>query len=121
MTKHTEYRRLHTDPLCDYIDQLDSDGIFLDEIIMGDGVEVFNHPDQSGVFTSEVMHQAYEIEEDEFALVFERYYINEGEDWTCLSENFWIAGSSKAAEDFLKSFIKGYKAAEAYFTKLETM
>lgn len=107
MTKHTEYRRLHTDPLCDYILELDNDGIiYLDELIMDQGIEVFNHPDQSGVFTSEVMHQAYEIEEDKFALVFERYYTSEGEDWTCLSENFYIAGCSKAAKKYITNILE---------------
>jgi len=106
MTKHTEYRRLHADPLFDFVLKFEDDGVFLDDIIMENGVEVYNHPDQSGVFTSEVMHQAYEIETDKFALVFERYYKTDGEYWEAISEDFWIAGCGKSAKKYLKQLLE---------------
>jgi|688.fasta_scaffold120373_6 hypothetical protein len=106
MTKHTEYRRLYTDPLFDFVLKFEDDGVFLDDIIIENGVQVYDHPDQSGVFTSEVMHQAYEIETDKFALVFERYYKTDGEYWEAISENFWIAGCGKSAKKYLKQLLE---------------
>jgi hypothetical protein len=106
MTNLTEFRRLHTDPLCDYIDQLDSDGIFLDEIIMDNGIDTFYGP--SPCSTDNLKVGVWELSTDKFVLQFVRHFYedDDGENWEGISENFYIAGSSKAAKKYLTTLLE---------------